>query len=402
MNVLTQAAKFLRLPADSLAKLQVPERVTRVNLAIRMDDGKLRLFTGYRSQYNRARGPYKGGIRFASDVTEAEVINLSAWMTWKCAVADLPLGGSKGGVIVDTKELSRGELERLSRAYARAIANIIGPNQDVPAPDMYTNAQVMDWMVDEYAKATKQNKKTARAAFTGKSIRNGGSLGREEATGLGGVYILQELAKKQNLVPSQTTIALQGAGNVAKHFALEAAKLGYRVVAVSDSKSGIYNPAGLDVVAVFKYKKSGESLTEYREAGAKNISNDALLKLEIDVLIPAAKEDVISAKNANQIKTKYIIELANGPVTPEADQILAKKKILVIPDVLANSGGVIVSYFEWLQNKRDEKWAKEAVFQKLKKQITGAFSDVWAIQTKNKVRARLAAYILAVKRVTKA
>src|SRR3989344_1999744 len=219
MGVLTEAAKFLKLPADQLAKLAVPERVVRVNLAVRMDDGKIKIFTGYRSQYNNARGPYKGGIRFAPDVTEAEVIKLSAGMTWKCAVANLPLGGGKGGVIVDTKKLSPGELERLSRVYARAITDIIGPTKDVPAPDMYTNAQVMDWMVDEYYEVIKkQNKATrpeyARWAFTGKSIKNGGSLGREEATGLGGVYILEELAKKINLVPAQTPVALQGAGNV--------------------------------------------------------------------------------------------------------------------------------------------------------------------------------------------
>lgn len=406
-NALTQAAKFLKLPADQLAKLALPDRVTRVNLAVKMDNGKLQVFTGYRSQYNNARGPYKGGIRFAPDVSEAEVIHLSAWMTWKCAVANIPLGGGKGGVIVDTKKLSKSELERLSRAYARSMAGLIGPNKDVPAPDMYTNSQTMDWMVDESAKLKAKNekfnkaeaKKLARATFTGKSIKNGGSLGREEATGLGGVYVLEELAKKTKLVPAQTTVALQGAGNVAKYFALEAAKRGYKVVAVSDSKSGIYNPDGLDVIAAFKFKDQGLPFVAYSEVGVKQISNEALLKLNIDVLVPAAKEDVITAKNAGQVQAKYIIEMANGPVTPEADQTLAKRKIMVLPDVLANSGGVTVSYFEWFQNMKNQKWSQADVFKKLHTQITKSFADVWEIQTKNKVTSRLAAYILAVKRV---
>ncbi len=409
MNALTQAGKFLKLPADKLAKLALPDRGIRLNLAGKLDDGKIKIFTGYRSQYNNARGPYKGGIRFAPDVTEQEVINLSAWMTWKCAVANLPLGGGKGGVIVDTKTLTKGELERLSRAYARAMANNIGPTIDVPAPDMYTNSQTMDWMVDEYYKVIKKQDKAtrpeyARGAFTGKSIKNGGSLGREEATGLGGVYVLEELAKKVGLKPAQTTVALQGAGNVAKYSALEAARRGYKVVAVSDSKTGIYNPDGLDVVKVFKFKDQGKSFKDYKAANNyRLITNDKLLKLPVDVLIPAAKEDVITAHNASQIKAKYIIEMANGPITPDADLILTKRKITVLPDVLANSGGVTVSYYEWFQNMKNQKWTtKETVFKKLKTQITKAFDDVWAIHTKNKVTPRLAAYILAVQRVTKA
>ncbi|MEA1929784.1 MAG: Glu/Leu/Phe/Val dehydrogenase [Patescibacteria group bacterium] len=400
-TTLEQAAKFLKMPADQLAKLQTPERLLTVRLAVKMDNGKLKIFTGYRSQYNNARGPYKGGIRFAPDVNEEEVINLSAWMTWKCAVAKLPLGGGKGGVIVDTKKLSRRELERISRAYARAIADNIGPTKDIPAPDMYTNTQVMDWMVDEYGKATKQSKKIARASFTGKSIKKGGSEGRTEATGFGGVYVMAELAKKLKPKPTQTTVAVQGAGNAAKYFALEAARLGYKIISLSDSSGAIYNPDGLDLDAVFKYKDKGGSLKNYRAAKVKNISNEALLKLPADILVPAATNDVITKRNAVQIKAKYIIEVANGPVTPEADRILEKKKVLVVPDVLANAGGVIVSYYEWLQNKRGEKWSKEKVLKKLRTQISGAFADVWQTHTKHRLSPRLAAYILALKGVSK-
>jgi glutamate dehydrogenase (NAD(P)+) len=399
-NALTQlenVAKLIKLEDWILEKLSRPERFIEVSFPVKMDNGKIKVFTGYRSQYNSALGPYKGGIRFSPDVNESEVKALSAWMTWKCAVAGIPYGGGKGGVIVDTKKLTEGELERLSRAYIRAIYEVIGPEKDIPAPDMYTTPEIMAWMVDEYSRLV--GKKTP-AVITGKPLSKGGSQGRTEATGYGGGYILEELAKLKNLNPKETTIALQGFGNVGYYFAEYAQSKGFYVVAISDSKGGIYNAKGIDVKKATKHKEQKQTLKGFEKADS--ISNEELLELEVDVLVPAAIEDVITKENANRIKAKYIIELANGPVTPEADEILHKKKILSIPDVLANSGGVTVSYFEWLQNRKKEKWPKEKVLRKLKTIITKAFKESLASMKKYKVDMRMGTYALAVKKVAEA
>ncbi len=388
-----KAAKLIGVSPEVLRKLEQPERVVTVHFPVEMDNGKIKVFTGYRSQHNNARGPYKGGLRFGPDVNESEVKALSSWMTWKCAVADVPFGGGKGGVLVDVKKLSKKELENLSRAFVRAIADVIGPTKDVPAPDMNTNAEIMDWMVDEYGKVTG---KPALATFTGKSVGHGGSEGRTEATGFGGMYILKELAKEKKLKPSETTIAMQGLGNVGNYFALAAVDSGYAVVAVSDSTSGIYDPKGLDIKKVLEYKKQKGNLKGFP---AQEITNEALLELLVVILVPAATENVITKENAPKIQAKYIIELANGPTTPEADALLNKKGILVVPDILANAGGVTVSYFEWHQNMHQEQWAKEQVFKKLEAVMVKAFGEGWKTMRKYTTDLRTAVYINAIEKV---
>ncbi|MEK7587154.1 MAG: Glu/Leu/Phe/Val dehydrogenase [Patescibacteria group bacterium] len=409
--MLKLACEFLKLSPEIYQRFREPERIVKVNFPVKMDNGKTQIFTGYRSQHNNALGPYKGGLRFSPMVDEQEVKNLSAWMTWKCAVADIPFGGGKGGVIVDTKKLSKTELERLSRAFVRAIAEMIGPEKDVPAPDMYTTPKIMDWMVDEYTKLAPRTvlkdtqglslatqTSVTLATFTGKSLNNGGSEGRTEATGLGGVYILEALAKKKKLIPAKTKIAVQGIGNVGEYFARHAEKLGFKIVAMSDSQSGIYNASGLDTETVMSYKQINGSLKNF--PGVKAISNAQLLILKnIDVLVPAAIEEVINKKNADKINAKYVIEMANGPTTAEADKILEKKKVLVIPDILANSGGVTVSYFEWYQNMHNEKWTKDEVLAKLKPKLVKAFNEIFKIVESKKVSMRLSAYAIAIKRV---
>lgn len=394
LEQLHKVVKLIKLEDWILEKLSRPERFVEVSFAVKMDDGSIKAFTGYRSQYNSALGPYKGGIRFSPDVNESEVKALSAWMTWKCAIAGIPYGGGKGGVIVDTKKLSESELERLSRAYIRAIYEIIGPEKDIPAPDMYTTPLVMAWMVDEYSKLV--GKKTP-AVITGKPLNKGGSQGRTEATGYGGGYILEELAKLKKLKPANTTIAVQGFGNVGYYFAEYAQSKGFKVVAISDSKGGIFNNKGIDVKKALGYKEKNDTLKGFGKLDY--ISNKKLLELEADVLAPAAIENVITKENARRIKAKYIIELANGPTTPEADELLHKKKILSIPDVLANSGGVTVSYFEWVQNRKKEKWTKEKVLRKLKTIITKAFKESLTSMKKYKVDMRMGVYALAVGKV---
>lgn len=394
---LQKVAEIIKLDEQSLARIIEPDRVSKVHFPVKMDDGQVKMFTGFRAQHNDALGPYKGGIRFSPDVCESEVKALSTWMTWKCAVADIPFGGGKGGVIVDTKQLSVTELERLSRAYIRAIADVIGPDKDVPAPDMYTTPQIMDWMVDEYSKIVG---KPSPAVITGKPVEKGGSLGRTQATGLGGVYVLKELAKKVNLVPKDTRVIVQGIGNVGYYFAKIAAENGYKVIGLSDSRTGLYNPDGLDVEAVLAFKKEHGSLNDF--AGAQKVSNAELLELETDVLVPAAVENVITEGNAEQIKANYIIEMANGPVTPEADRILVQRGIISVPDVLSNSGGVTVSYFEWVQNKQDEKWTEADVLAKLEPKMVKAFNDGWAAMQRYNTDFRTAIYALAVQKVVDA
>lgn len=389
---------------SAIAKLKEPDQVHEGELIIAMDDGTEKSFTAYRSQHDNARGPYKGGIRFHPNVSKDEVMALSTWMTWKCAVTGIPYGGSKGGVIVDPRLLSSTELQRLSRAYARFVAPFVGAWVDVPAPDVNTTGQIMAWMVDEYESYVQENFESIAenplATFTGKPLNLGGSQGREEATGLGGVYVLESLAEKmQWLDPKKVRIAIQGFGNVGYWFAYHAAKRGYTVVAVSDSKQVLYDEAGIDPEHVLAHKKEYGTLTA---DASKVISNEELLALDVDILVPAALENAITAENAKSIRANIIIEMANGPTTPEADAILEKKEIMVIPDVLANAGGVTTSYFEWVQNLQGYYWAHEEVLRKLEPLMRQAFRDAWEVKTEKKVSMRMATYLKAVKSVVDA
>jgi glutamate dehydrogenase/leucine dehydrogenase len=394
---LQQVAGLLNLNEEVVEILSKPNKLLKTELEVKMDDGKVKKFKAYRSQHNNAIGPYKGGIRFHPMVTEDEVKALSMWMTWKCSVVGIPYGGAKGGVVVDPKELSEMELQRLSRKYIEFISDDIGPQKDVPAPDMNTNPQVMAWMLDEYEKIKGRQEP---GVLTGKPVELGGSLGRTEATGLGGFYVLEKLAEVKSLSNKKITIAVQGIGNVGYWFADFAANAGYRVVAISDSRGGIYKKDGLYVENVLKHKNKSGGVSDFE--GSKKITNKELLELDVDVLVPAALESVITKENAKNIKAKYIIELANGPVTPEADKILFEKGVISIPDVLANAGGVTTSYFEWVQNNMGYYWEKEEVFEKLKVIMDRAFMRVWTKYNEEEVSLRMAAYMGAVDRVVEA
>ncbi|MFZ2025638.1 MAG: Glu/Leu/Phe/Val dehydrogenase [Microgenomates group bacterium] len=387
---------------ENLEILKQPQRILNVTIPVKMDNGRTKIFQGYRVQFNNARGPYKGGIRFHPQVSLDEVKALSFWMAMKCAVADLPLGGGKGGVIVDPKTLSTSELERLSRGYVRAISDNIGPSKDVPAPDVNTTGQIMGWMVDEYIKLqqkklTKKETLKLRSTFTGKLISDGGSEGREEATGLGGLFVLQAMLKKMKLL-GKLTAAVQGFGNVGYNIAKFLHEQGFVVVAVSDSKGGIYNKEGLDPESVLAVKKKTGTLPRIGKA----ITNAALLELPVDVLVPSALESVITKANATKIKARVILEMANGPIASEADSILYKKGIVVIPDILANSGGVSVSAFEWEQNLKAQHWTKKAVNAKLKTKMEKAATDIWVMAKKIKTDLRTAAFVVALERILKA
>ena len=377
-------ARFRR----AIEALKKPQRFLKKTISIRLDNGKIGRFAAFRTQHNDARGPFKGGIRFHPAVCEDEVKALSFWMSVKCAVADIPFGGAKGGVVVDPGKLSASELERLSKAYAVFIAPFIGPWKDVPAPDVGTNAQIMAWMLEECEKKIGQQ---ASATFTGKPIELGGSLGREEAAGQGGVYVLQAYLRTKE-PKKKRTIAVQGFGNVGFWFAKLASDAGYKVVAVSDSSGGIYDKKGLDIDKVAEIKEKKGSLKI-------NITNDELLALPVDILVPAALENAINKDNVGKIKARTILELANGPTTPEADEILNRKGIAVIPDVLANSGGVTVSYFEWVQNLQSYRWTKERVNKELKATITKAYKDIARVAKTKKITLRAAAFYLAIKRI---
>jgi len=391
---LKQVGEILSLNPETINRLSVPNKLITVNFDVVMDNGKTKTFTGFRSQHNNNLGPYKGGIRFSEQVTVDEVKALSMWMTWKCAVANIPFGGSKGGVIVNTKNLSENELKNLSKAFMKVIYKDIGPDTDIPAPDMYTTPLIMKWMKEEYSKLVG---KDTPAVITGKMIEDGGSLGRTEATGFGGAYILRELSHKNNLVPENTTIAVQGIGNVGYYFAKKAQEMGFRIVAISDSKTGLYNIDGLDIESINLHKIKNNSLEGI--FGLEKISNKDLLQLDVDILVPSAVENVITSENMTDIKAKYIIELANGPITPEADKYLFEKGIPVVPDVLANSGGVTVSYYEWLQNKNNESWPLTKVFAMLDTNITDAFNNVYLESEKRKISLRMASYVIAVLKV---
>ncbi len=392
---LDQAAEILGLDSATHALLREPMREFHVTIPVRMDDGSVKVFKGFRVQYNDARGPTKGGLRFHPDETIDTVRALAAWMTWKTAVVDIPLGGGKGGIICNPKEMSRGELERLSRGYIRAIGHYIGTEVDIPAPDVYTTPQIMAWMMDEYSKMVGYN---VPGMITGKPIPLGGSAGRGDATARGGMYTIREAVKILGLELKGATVAVQGYGN-AGQFAhkLVTEMFGCKVVAVSDSRGGIYNPDGLDFGAVTAHKKNTRSVVNF--AGTKNISNEELLELDVDILVPAALENQIGDWNAANIKAKIVAELANGPTTPEADDILHKKGVFVIPDFLCNAGGVTVSYFEQVQNAYDFYWEEDEVYEKLDKKMTAAFHAVYNAAQKYNVHNRMGAYAVAVARV---
>ncbi len=394
---LKKIAEILKLPADVVERLSVHDKFLEVHFPVTMDNGAVRMFTGYRAQHSNARGPYKGGIRFSPFVNQSEIRALSMWMTWKCSIADIPFGGGKGGVIVDTKQCSSAELEGISRAYIRAIHAIVGPDKDVPAPDMYTTPEMMGWMADEYAKIVGEY---TPAMITAKPIEKGGIEGRTEATGLGGFYVLQNLAERERLDPKQTKVAVQGIGNVGYYIARYAHDAGYRVIAIADSRHAIKNDQGIDIDTAVEFKKSHGSFEGM--PGATVISNNELLALPVDVLIPAATENVITSENAETIRAKYILEMANGPVTDEADAVLEREGVVVIPDVLANSGGVTVSYFEWYQNMHREQWTKEKTFSELKKKIDSAFDAIYSYKKENSVSFRMAAYAVGVSKVVEA
>lgn len=391
---LDAAAKVSGADANIVERLKNPDRYIEVSIPVIMDDGTQRIFSGFRSQHNNARGPYKGGIRYHQDVSLDEVRALSFWMTFKNAVVNVPFGGGKGGIIVNPKELSGGELERLSRGYMKQMFRNFGPLVDVPAPDVNTTGQIMGWMRDEYEKLTNT---TAPGVITGKAIEDGGSQGRTEATGFGGGYVLRE-ALNAGLVPAQRkTIAIQGFGNVATYLAEYVKEHGFKIVALSDSKGGIYNENGIDLLAAEAHKKETRALKGLE--GSTEISNEELLELDVDVLVPAALENVLTGDNAAKIKAKFILEMANGPTTPEADSIFAQNGVTVVPDILANSGGVCVSYFEWYQNQENVRWSKEDVLKKLDEHMVAAFVAVRNVQEKYNTTMRTAAYIVATERI---
>ena len=395
---LDEAAEHLKLDPATHAMLREPMRELHVLIPVRMDDGRVEVFQGFRVQYNDARGPTKGGIRFHPEETIDTVKALAAWMTWKTAVVDIPYGGGKGGVICNPKEMSEGELERLSRGYIRALGEFIGPEKDIPAPDVYTNPQIMAWMMDEFSKLRGYN---TPGVITGKPLPLGGSLGRGDATARGGIFTVREAAKHLGLDLKGAPVAVQGYGN-AGYYAAKLSKeyFGAKIVAVSDSRGGIYSEAGLDPEAVLKHKQEGGSVVGF--PGAEQISNEELLELDVTLLWPAALENVITEENAPRIKAKIIAEAANGPTTPEADRILHEKGAFVIPDFLCNAGGVTVSYFEWVQNINGYYWSEEEVYERLDAKMTKAFHDVLEMHKERKVHMRLAAYLVAVQRVAEA
>jgi len=395
---LDEAAEILQLDPDMHAFLREPMREYHFTIPVRMDDGNVRTFKGFRVQYNDARGPGKGGIRFHWEETIDTVRALAAWMTWKTAVVDIPLGGAKGGIIVDPRQLTQTELERLCRGYVRNIARYIGLTNDVPAPDVYTNPQIMAWMMDEYEVLMGHHEP---GVITGKPLELGGSAGREDATARGGIYTLREAAYVLGINLEGKTAAIQGYGN-AGTFAHKLAEdlLGLKVVAVSDSRGGIMNTKGLPYYETYAHKRSTGAVADFK--GCEAITNEELLELDVDVLFPSALENVITAENAPRIKAKISAELANGPTTPEADEILYENGVYVIPDFLCNAGGVTVSYFEMVQNAYQYYWTEGMVHQRLDEKMTKAFHDVHYMADAQKVNNRVAAYLVAIDRVARA
>jgi glutamate dehydrogenase/leucine dehydrogenase len=391
------AAGILKLKQDVIDVLSSHERILIVSIPVKMDNGKIKVFTGYRAQHSTARGPAKGGIRYHPGVSLDEVKSLSFWMSIKNAVVGIPYGGGKGGITVNPKELSANELEHMTRGYAAQVARFIGVDKDVPAPDVNTTAQIMGWIADEYYKVMGE---VLPGVITSKPLSIGGSLGRDTATGRGGFFVAQAAMKTLNLNVKGARVSIQGWGNAAQPIAQYLYELGSKIVAVSDSTAGVYNPDGMNPHALTEYKLKNKTVRGF--PGAKPISTVDPITTDCDILIPAALETQITADNADKVKAKLIVELANGPTTPEADQILHKRGIFVCPDVLANAGGVTVSYFEWVQNRQGYYWTKEEVDQRLQRVMQEAFNDVYESYKKYRVDMRTAAYVTAVKKIVDA
>lgn len=423
---LDRAAEFAEIDEEALEKLRHPMSILQVSIPVRMDDGSLRVFQGYRVRYDDTRGPTKGGIRFHPNVNLSEVKALAFWMTCKCAVVGIPFGGGKGGVIVDPKQLSRMELERLSRGFIEQVADFIGPETDIPAPDVYTNAMIMGWMMDEYSKIRRQR---TPAVITGKPIPLGGSLGRDDATGRGAYYCIKELEKLKDWQPANMRVAVQGFGNAGQHVARLLHADGYRVVAISDSRGGVLRPDGLDIPCLIETKNKTRRVDavycegsvcdcpvcgsqececedchcgDSHRAKSKNITNAELLELDIDILIPAALENQITTDNADRVKASVIVEVANGPTTTNADEILNKQRTLVVPDILANAGGVTVSYFEWAQNRAGYYWRQDGVQDRMHIIMAREFNATYELMTKHGIDMRTAAYVQALNRISEA
>lgn len=402
---LDKAAEIMNLDKQAHAILREPKRTLIMNIPVKMTNGKTQTFTGFRVQYNDARGPAKGGIRFHPLENIDTVKALAAWMTWKCSLANIPYGGGKGGIICDTKKMSERDLELLSRAYVRHLGRDMGPDIDIPAPDVYTTPQIMAWMLDEYNNIVRHNE---FGAITGKPVEVWGSAGRMDSTAMGGIFVLREAAKTMKMDPKKATIAVQGFGNAGRYaYTLSKKIMGSKVVAISDSEGAIYDPDGLDLAKLDAAKAKTGSVQGYQSKNAKKLTNDQLLELKVDILIPAAIENQVRADNADKIKCKLLLELANGPVTPEATDVLFEKGIVDLPDFLVNSGGVIGSYFEWVQNQSGYYWDTDEFYTRLDKIITRSFHDTIAAQKTyaglgKKISPRMAAYTIAVDRVARA
>lgn len=403
LHRLDEVAGLVEIDPEVIERLRHPKSSTQMAIPVRMDDGSLRLFEGYRVRYDDTRGPSKGGVRFHHEVDLAEVKTLAFWMTMKCAVVDLPFGGGKGGVVCDPKELSRLELERLSRGFVQALYDVLGPETDIPAPDVYTNATVMGWMTNEYSRIERRH---SPGTFTGKPVELGGSLGREDATGRGAYYCIKELERTERWDPAATTVAVQGFGNAGQHIASLLHDDGYRVVAVSDSRGGIYRSEGFDIPSLVQTKNDTRALRAVYCEGtvcelveAEQISNAELLELGVDLLIPAALDGVITADNASRVHAPTIIEVANGPITSDADRLLAERGVTIVPDILANAGGVTVSYFEWVQNRSGLSWTLEQVHDRLAETMQREFGAVHDLATELGVDLRRAAYAHALTRL---
>lgn len=397
------AARHLDVAPETLEILRHPQRAVQVSIPVSMDDGSLKVFTGFRVQHNMAKGPAKGGIRFHPSVSMDECMALAFWMTFKCAALGVPLGGGKGGIIVDPRQLSKREIEQLSRGYVRALADVIGPDQDIPAPDVYTNEQIMAWMMDEYSVIKRQ---FSPAVITGKPLSNGGCRGRSAATGKGAYFCVKSLDAQLNWGGvNGKSVAIQGFGNAGQSLARSLYADGYQVIAVSDSKGGIYSAHGLDIPRLIQWKHQLKSVVDFAEAQGpsageiSSISNEDLLELDVNLLVPAALEKVITKENAEKVRASTILELANGPITSDADQILAEKGIHVVPDILSNAGGVVVSYFEWIQNRVGEYWTEESVESRLREKITQELNQIYQMKNRLKVDVRTATYAHALRRL---
>ncbi|MEO1298146.1 MAG: Glu/Leu/Phe/Val dehydrogenase [Cyanobacteria bacterium J06636_16] len=401
---LARALKHVQISEDASERLKFPKASLKVSIPVRMDNGSLRVFEGYRVRYDDTRGPTKGGIRFHPKVTMDEVQSLAFWMTFKCAALDLPFGGAKGGITLNPKELSKFELERLSRGYVNAIADFIGPDIDIPAPDVYTNPMIMGWMMDQYSIIRRQ---LCPAVITGKPVSMGGSQGRDRATGTGAFYVLEAMMQKFDRSPQATTVAVQGFGNAGSTIARQLFDAGYRVVAVSDSRGGVYAQQGLDIPSIQQFKASTRSVKAvYCEDTVcslvddhSTVTNEELLTLDVDILVPAALENQITEANAAEVKAKYIFEVANGPVSSGGDRILEERGINVFPDILVNAGGVTVSYFEWVQNRSGLYWTEAEVNQRLQARMVEAAETIWRVAQDFDIPMRTAAYVHALERL---